>query len=124
MENRSFQEENLEIDSEILANALSECDVSNIENKLEFFRNFVLNQNKDFFRETGFPSKLENGQLNTEGMSFHLREKLKTSLTNHVVQNKENVSQKNDSVKAFRAKFQKRKKQIHQHIQKMLKDKK
>lgn len=111
-DNRSFQEENLEIDSEVLANALSDCDVSNIEHKIEFLKNFILSQNKDYFKETGLPSKLENNILQTQEMSLYLKQNFKTSLTNNDWREwlgKENAPAENETVLANRSKFVKKK---------------
>ena len=102
MDNRSFQEENLEIDSEMLANALSDCDISNIENKIEFLKKLVLNQNKDYFRETVLPSKIENGPIKTHEMSLYLKQNLKTSISNNLIKEilgKENMTIKNYALK-------------------------
>lgn len=124
MDNRSFQEENLEIDSEMLANALSDCDISNIENKIEFLKKLVLNQNKDYFRETVLPSKIENGPIKTHEMSLYLKQNLKTSISNNLIKEilgKENMTIKNDSVKANRSKFAAKKKVVREQLQNTLK---
>ena len=112
MLNRSFQEENLEIDSEVLANVFEECDISNVENKINLIKNLVLNQNKDYFKDTMIPSKIENGAINTQEMSLYMKN-LKTSLSNNVLKNilqneKENHNKKNNNIPEDRSGFKKK----------------
>ena len=98
------------MNSEILENAFDDCDVSNIENKIKFLRKLILNQNKDYFADTKFPSKIDNGTIKTKDLSLYIKN-LKTSLSNNVLKEiieKENVCDKNETVQGQRARFKKK----------------
>ena len=106
-----------------MANALSDCDISNIEHKIEFLKNMILNQNKDYFRDTGLPSKIDNNQMNTQEMSLCLKQNLKTSVTNNPIielVDKENVDLENESILANRSKFGKKKQPLLDQFNKQL----